>query len=72
MYLCGLCPVSIGNVQGQSWRVISFLEYHKADLIPDTRNARGVKTPLSMAVTGQHDLIVKDVLANKAVDVDAI
>jgi hypothetical protein len=30
MYLCGLCPVSIGNVQGQSWRVISFLEYHKA------------------------------------------
>jgi hypothetical protein len=55
-----------------SWsRSVPFLKW-PADLIPDTRNARGVKTPLSMAVTGQHDLIVKDVLANKAVDVDAI
>jgi nucleoside phosphorylase/ankyrin repeat protein len=38
---------------------------------PDTRSASG-ETPLWLAAVGEHDLIVKDLLATEAVDVDAV
>ncbi|KAF7167251.1 hypothetical protein CNMCM5623_000613 [Aspergillus felis] len=66
--LRSICRLYIGARDGNRRLIQSLL---RQGVPPDTRSARG-DTPLWMAAAGQHDLIVKDLLATKAVDVDAI
>jgi ankyrin repeat protein len=66
--LRSICRLYIGARDGNSRVVLSLL---RRGVPPDTRSARG-ETPLWIAAEGQHDLIVKDLLATQAVDVDAV
>lgn len=66
--LRSICRLYIGARDGSRWVVQSLL---RQGVPPDTRSADG-ETPLWMAAAGEHDLIVKDLLATKAVDVDAV
>jgi hypothetical protein len=66
--LRSICRLYIGAHDGNSRAVRTLL---RQGVPPDTRNARG-ETPLWMAADGQHDLIVKDLLATEAVDVDVV
>jgi hypothetical protein len=66
--LRSICWLYIGARDGDSRAVRTLL---RQGCPPDTRSARG-ETPLWMAAYGQHDLIVKDLLATQAVDVDAV
>ncbi|GFF66485.1 hypothetical protein IFM62136_06637 [Aspergillus lentulus] len=66
--LRSICRLYIGARDGDSRAVRTLL---RQGCPPDIRNARG-ETPLWMAADGQHDLIVRDLLVTKAVDVDAV
>jgi ankyrin repeat protein len=66
--LRSICRLYIGARDGNRRLVQSLL---RQGVPPNTRSARG-ETPLWMAAAGQHDLIVKDLLATKAVDVDPV
>ncbi|KAF7180704.1 hypothetical protein CNMCM7691_009995 [Aspergillus felis] len=66
--LRSICRLYIGARDGNRRAVQSLLGQ---GMPPDTRSARG-ETPLWMAAAGQHDLIVKDLLATKSVDVDPV
>ncbi|KAF7122890.1 hypothetical protein CNMCM5793_001000 [Aspergillus hiratsukae] len=66
--LRSICRLYIGARDGNRRVVQSLL---RQGVPPDTRSARG-ETPLWMAAAAEHDLIVKDLLATKAVDVDAV
>ncbi|RLL96959.1 hypothetical protein CFD26_102367 [Aspergillus turcosus] len=66
--LRSICRLYIGARDGNRRAVQSLL---CQGVPPDTRSADG-ETPLWMAAAGEHDLIVKDLLATKEVDVDAV
>ncbi|KAG2005251.1 hypothetical protein GB937_008948 [Aspergillus fischeri] len=66
--LRSICRLYIGARDGNSRAVQTLL---RQGVPPDTRSVSG-ETPLWMAADGQHDLIVKDLLATKAVDIDAV